>query len=119
GNSHLVVNQNALQMRVTIVLAGVMVMVVGVDRCKSLQPLVDIPDQPLLPVIYIDARRDLHSGNQHKALVNSGFLNECRHFISDTDVLATLLRVEPKVLSVSLHNPLLRVIMSAHYYFTR
>src|SRR5574339_417957 len=60
GQDHLVPQDGALQVRVGIVLAGLVMLVRQPRRRELLEPRLEVLDQSVLPVVDVDARRDVH-----------------------------------------------------------
>src|SRR5207253_119380 len=60
----LVTHDRALQMRVGIVLSGLMVPVVDTGWRQLLEPRLEVADQPFLPVVHIHASSDVHRGER-------------------------------------------------------
>src|SRR4051812_16866801 len=65
---HLVSHDRALQMRVGVVLAGLVMAVRQSRRRELLEPDLEILDEPVLPVIHVHARGDVHRRHKHHPL---------------------------------------------------
>ena len=104
-NDHLVVNENVLQVAVGVGLTGAMMLVILLERRESFQPLIDIAPDAGLVVIDGYAGRDVHCGNQNHAFANAALANGVLDFIRDENIFAVVLRIEPQVFGVKLHEP--------------
>src|SRR5436309_3010962 len=60
GQNHLMTHDRALQMRVGIVLAGLMMTVGKTGRGDLLEPHLKVVDETVLPIVHVDAGRDVH-----------------------------------------------------------
>lgn len=71
GQNHLMAQQQALEVRVPVALARVVVMVVGAERGEFLGPFHDVGNQPALLVIYIDGGSYVHGRHEAEALAHA------------------------------------------------
>src|SRR5271157_1208241 len=71
---HLMVHQQALQVRIAVALAGAVMAVVLAEWRQLFEPLVDIGDQPVFRVVDIHARCDMHGGYQNHALLDAALV---------------------------------------------
>jgi len=60
GKRHRLVEQQAFEMRVSVVLARLVVAVVLPERRELFQPFVDVVNQAGLIVVHVHGRRDMH-----------------------------------------------------------
>src|ERR1700722_16094010 len=105
--NHLVMHDQALQVRIAIRLPGAMVLVVLAKRRQFLQPFVDVAQQAVFSVVYPDAGRNMHGRNQDHAFSNSALLQRGIHLACDVDVLAMLLGLELQIFGVKSHTPII------------
>src|ERR1700676_5431551 len=68
------VNDQRLEVRVSVVFSGLMMLVVLPEWGESLQPLVDVFDQAALIVVDVDPSGDVHGGNKKNPVFISDFL---------------------------------------------
>ena len=60
GQSGLVVQEQRLEVRVAVVLAGLVVLVVGTRRSQFLEPFANVFNEPALMIVHIDGRGNVH-----------------------------------------------------------
>src|SRR5262245_10460803 len=99
----LMAHDRPLQVRVGVVLARLMVLVRQARRRELLEPGLEVLDEPALPVVHVDARRDVHRRHQHHAVVDAALPDDRGDFVRNADELLALLRIEPEVVGKYLH----------------
>jgi hypothetical protein len=104
-HDHLVVNQQALQVRVAIGLARSMMPVILAKRSQAFQPFIDVRQQSVFGIVHPDAGRDVHGGDQNHSLADLAFGERRFHLRRDVDVLPVLFCIERKMFRVKLHTP--------------
>src|SRR4030095_8995024 len=82
GQDHLVLDEGALQVRVRVVLAGLMVAVVPRGR-ELLEPLHHVVLETALLVVHPDARGDVHRRDEAEALLYPGRHDDLGHALGD------------------------------------
>ena len=97
-------DEYGLQMRIAVVLAGLMVEIIFLERRELFQPPVDVLDQPFLVVIHVNAGRDVHGRNQCQSVRDAARVDNLFYLRRDVDVFAVLLGVEGQILSVKFHG---------------
>src|SRR5689334_15279795 len=97
-------DERALQMRVRVVLAGLVVPVVT-RRREPIEPLDEVLLQPGLLVVHPDAGGDVHRGDEAHALRDLRARDDLRDALGDVHELPARARVEPEVLGVRAHQP--------------
>src|SRR5262245_42840555 len=76
GQRYLMAHDGAFEMRVGVVFAGLMMTIVLARRRKFFQPLLKIVDQPVFPVVHVDAGSDVHRGHEHRAFLYAALLDD-------------------------------------------
>ena len=99
----LVMQQQRLQMRVSIVLARLVMTVIGPRRRQLLQPLADILDQPALQIVHIDGRCNMHRRNKAQPILHPAAPHNLLHLIGDVHHLPPLPRFKNQILRVTFH----------------
>src|SRR5664279_3579030 len=90
-------------MSITIVFAGLMVLVVGSRGCQLLEPLPNILDQPTLMIVHVDGGSNVHRRDEAQAILYTASLYDLLHFICDMHHFATFSGLEDHVFRVALH----------------
>jgi len=103
-HDHLVMDEEALEVRIAIGLAGAMVPVVVAEGRQLFEPLVDVGDEPVLGIVDPDPGGDVHGRDEDHALADAALAERGGDLWSDVDVLAVVLGGEGKVLSVESHT---------------
>jgi len=103
-NDHLMVNQQALQVRIAVRLAGAVMAVILAKRRQFFQPLVDVRQQSVFGVVDPNARRNVHGRNQNHAVADSALFESGVHLLGNVDVLAMLFGVENEMFGVKAHT---------------
>src|ERR1022692_605647 len=68
------VNDQRFQVRVSVVFAGLVMLIVLAERSQRFQPLVDVLDKTALVVVDINSGSDMHGGDQDHSVFNSRLL---------------------------------------------
>ena len=97
------VHEQAFEVRIAVGLAGAVVPVVFPERGQFFEPLVDIQDQPVLRIVDVDARRNVHGGDEDHAFADAAFGERRIHLRGDVDVFAVLLCTKSQILCVEAH----------------
>src|SRR5215831_1842031 len=92
-----------------------MVQVFFLEGRKLLQPLIDVLNQSPLVVIYINARGNVHGGNQRHPVAYTAGVDDLFHLRRDVNILAMLLGIEGEVFRMKFHacqldNPFRRAV---------
>jgi hypothetical protein len=103
GGKDLMMRYQALQVSITVRFARPMMPIIGIEGCELLKPFVDVVDQPLLGVIYVHPRRDVHRRDENHPLLDTAASDDSTDLICDVDVLPMLLRVEREIFCVRFH----------------
>jgi CheY-like chemotaxis protein len=103
-HDHLVMHQQALQVRIPVRLAGLVMAIVLAEGRQVLQPLVDIGDQAVFGVVYPDAGRDMHRRNQDHAFLDAAFLERPLHLWGNIDVLAVFRSAKGQIFGMEAHQ---------------
>ena len=72
-------------------LAGLMVLIRLTPRRELLQPLVEIMEQSVLPVVDEDGGRNVHRRDKYKTVLDATVFDDPGDLVSDPDELAPLL----------------------------
>ncbi len=73
--SGLVVQQQRLEMRVAVVLAGLVVLVVGTRRGQFLEPFADVLNEPALMIVHVNGGRNVHGRDKAEAIFHAAAAN--------------------------------------------
>ncbi len=106
GHDYFVMDQQRLQVRITVVLASLVVLVVLAERSQVLQPLIDVFDQAALIVVYVHARRDVHRRDQHHAFFHSTLAHDFFHLRRQVDIGSMRLGMKLQVFGKGFHGGL-------------
>jgi hypothetical protein len=98
-----VVKQERLQMRVAVVLAGLMVFVVGPLGRQLLEPFADVFDEPALMVVHVDCGGDVHGRYETQSIFDPATPHDLFDLFGNVDHLLPPARFEDQVLGVALH----------------
>jgi len=104
-NNDFVVNQQRFEMSVSVVFAGLVMLVVLPEGGERLQPLVDVFDEAALVVVDVDPGGDVHGGDQNYAVFDSGFFESALNLRGQVDIGALGFRVQGEVFGVEFHVP--------------
>src|SRR5262245_53358810 len=99
---HLVMDERALEMRVGIVLTG-LVMAIVPRRSELLEPLHEIVLQAALLVVHPDPGGDVHGGDEAESLLHARRRDDVGDAIGDVHQLVALAGVEPEIVGVGMH----------------
>ena len=94
-------------MGIAVGFAGAVVPVIVAKRRQFLQPFVDIRDQAVFGIIDIDARGNVHGGDQNHAFADAAFRQRRLHLRGDVDVFPVFFRPESQVFSVKPHTEII------------
>lgn len=100
-----VMDDERFEMRVSVVFAGLMMLVVLTKWSQRLQPLVDVFDQPALVVIDIHARSYMHGRDKNHAIFNPGLFQSALHLRRQMYVGSLRFRMHREVFGVEFHTP--------------
>jgi len=103
GERCFVVKQQGLQMRVSVVLAGLVVFVVGPLGRQFFKPFADVLDESALMVVHIDCGGDMHGRYKAQSVFDAAPLHHLLDLFGDVDHLLAFARFEDQVLGVALH----------------
>lgn len=98
------VQQQRLQMGISVVLTGLMMTVVGPRRRKLFKPFLDIGDQPVFQIIDVDGRRNVHGGNKAKSIANPTSRDDFLQLRGNPHNLAAFFCMEKQILSMNLYD---------------
>ena len=98
-----VVDDQRFEVGVSVVFAGLMMLVVLPEGSEGFEPLVDVFDKPALVVVDVDPGGDMHGGDQDHAVFDSGFLQGALDLRGQVDVGALGFRVQSQVFCVGFH----------------
>ena len=99
-----VVNDQRLQVRVSVVLAGLVMLVVLAEGSQRFQPLVDVLDQAAFIVVDVDSGSDVHGGHQNHTVFDSGLFQGVLDLRGQVDVGSLGFRVQGEVFGVEFHR---------------
>ena len=91
-------NDGALQVRIGVVLACLVMAVIQAGRSELLEPHLKVGDEPVFPVVHEHARGDVHGRHQHHAVSDTGSGDDFTDLIGNSNELLSFLRVEPQIL---------------------
>src|SRR5262245_15605610 len=100
---HLVMHQRALEMRVGIVLTGLVMAIVPGGR-KLLEPHHAAVLQATLLVVHPDACGDVHGGDEAESLLHARRRDDRGDAVGDVHQLVALAGVEPEIVGVGAHR---------------
>ncbi len=89
-----------LQVSIGIVLARLVVSIVETRRRQLLEPDLEVVNEPLFPVVDVNARGDVHGRHQHHAVRHAALVDNVGNFVGDANELLTGFGVEPQVIGV-------------------
>ncbi len=104
GQSDFMVQQQGLQVRVGVVLPGLMMAVIGACGGEPFQPLFDVGNQATLMIVDIDGGGDVHGRDKAKAIADAAAGNDFLKLRRDVDDLLPLSGVEDQILRVRLQH---------------
>src|SRR5262245_3841371 len=100
---HLVMDERALEMRVGVVLAGLVVAIVS-RRSELLEPLHEIVLQAAILVVHPDPGGDVHGGDEAESLLHPRRRDDRGDAVGDVHQLVALAGVEPEIVGVGVHR---------------
>jgi tetratricopeptide (TPR) repeat protein len=100
------VKQQRLQMRVTIIFAGLMMFVIRASWGQFFQPLANVFDKTVLQVVDIYGGGDVHRRNKAQAVFHPAAGHNLFDFWGNMHHLASLLCFEHHIFGVTLHRSL-------------
>jgi hypothetical protein len=108
--SHRLMQQQTLEVRVAVVLAGFVMAVVFAKRGELFQPFVDILNEARLVVVDINGGRDVHRRHECQAFLHATFLNSRLDLRRDVNVITMFFCVELQIFGMRLHQQSIAVI---------
>src|SRR5713101_290743 len=99
----LVVNDQRFEMSVSVVFAGLVMLVVLPEGSERFQPLVDVFDESALVVVDVNSGGNVHGGDQDHAVFNSRLLERALNLRGQVDIGTLGFRVQGQVLGVEFH----------------
>jgi hypothetical protein len=106
-DDHFMVNDERLQMRVSIVFPGLVVLVILAERSERFEPLVDVFDKPALVVVDVDSSGDVHGRDENHAVFDSRLFQRALYLRRQVNVGALGFRVQGQVFGVEFHASIL------------
>src|SRR5947209_10228755 len=97
-------HDRALQMRIRVVLAGLVMTIVEAGRRQLLEPDLKVLDETFLPVVHVHACRDVHGRNERHPFLHGAPADDRRDFVRDPDEFTPLFRVEREIVGEDLHS---------------
>ena len=91
-------------MCVSVCLTRAVMAVVHALRRQTVEPLLDVLNQPVLCVVDVDPGRDVHGRDQQHALFNPALIQDLFRLWGNVDEFAVFPGIEPEILGVRLHN---------------
>src|SRR5208283_3999273 len=98
-----VVDDQRFEVGVSVVFAGLVMLVVLPEGGERFQPLVDVFEEAALVVVDVDPGGDVHGGDQDHAVFDSGLLQGALDLRGQVDVGTLGLGVQGQVLGVEFH----------------
>jgi hypothetical protein len=99
-----VVNDERLEVRVSVIFAGLVMLVVAVEGSQFFEPLVDVFDQAGLVVIDVNAGGDVHGRDQDHTVFNAGLFEDALNLRREVNVGSLGFRVQRDVFGVEFHG---------------
>src|SRR6266478_7646946 len=99
----LVMNDQRFEVSVSIVFAGLVMLVILPEGSERFQPLVDVFDQAAFIVVDVDSGSDVHGGDQDHTVFDSRLLESSLDLRGQVNVRSLRLRVQGQVLGVEFH----------------
>lgn len=93
-------NQHPLEMGISVVFTGLVMIVIWVGRRNAFHPFINIFQQPVFPIVDENTGCDVHRRHENEPFANLRFLQKFLNFIGDADILSVFLRVEPEIFCV-------------------
>ena len=97
-------NQQRLEVRVAIILAGLVMFVVLAKRSQMLQPLVDVLNEPALIVVDVNAGGNVHGRYQHHAFLHPALSGDLFNLRRDMHIGAICLGMKLQVFGKDFHS---------------
>jgi hypothetical protein len=104
GNDNFVVDQQRLEVRIAVGLAGIVMAVVFAEWRQLLEPLINVFYKPSLIIIHVNAGGDVHGRNQHHAFFHSALLDDRFNLRRDVKVFPVIASMEFQVFGVKFHG---------------
>jgi hypothetical protein len=89
-------------MGVAVILSRLVVLVIRIDRRQFFEPLINVRNQPILVIVKLNARGDLHGGYQHPAF-HFALTHNCFNLGCEMNVSPVGTRVKFQIFGVGLH----------------
>ena len=97
-------DKDVLEVRVSVVFAGLVMLVVGPQRSDLLEHRHQVGAEPWFIVVHIYAGGDVHRGDQTEPLLDAAGADGARDVVGDPDDLCALLGVHREVIGVRAHG---------------
>ena len=99
------VNEQRFQVGVSVVFAGLVVLVVFAEGSEFLQPLVDVLEQSAFVVVDVDSGGDVHGGDQDHPVFDAGLFEGVLDLRGQVDVGSPAFGVQSQVFGMAFHAP--------------
>lgn len=103
GDDDLMAEQHSLEVRIRIVLAGLMMHVIGLARSKLFEPLHDVFPKTRLMVVHENAGGDVHGAHENEAVPQLRAFAKTLDFVGDIEDLVTLAGLHRKIFGMRDH----------------
>src|SRR6516225_8780240 len=80
---HLMTHDRPFEMRVGVVLAGLVMVIRQPGGRQLFEPRLKVLDEAVLPVVDVDAGCDVHGGNEHHAVLHRALLHDRGDLVGD------------------------------------
>lgn len=98
------VQQQRFQMRIAIVLAGLMVFVVRTRRRKLFQPLQYVLNQALFQIVHVDGGGNMHRRHEAQPILNAAALDNRFNRWRDVDNFPPQWRLHHQIFRMYMHE---------------
>src|ERR1039457_1787803 len=102
------VNDQRFQVRVSVVFAGLVMLIVLAEGGERFQPLVDVFDEAALVVVNVDPGGDVHGGDEDHAVFDSGLFQGALYLWGQVNVGSLRFRAQGQVFGMEFHVPYLK-----------
>src|SRR6202012_2517205 len=103
-NDNFVMNDETLEVRIAVVLAGAVMAIIVPVRREAFQPRINILNETILCIIDVHTRRNVHGGNKNHSLPYSALAQGRFHLGSDVDILPVFRGFKSQVFGMKLHT---------------